>query len=204
LVIEDFHYLAPDERKAFAYDLKTLWDYKTYVIIIGIWAENNLLLHLNPDLAARIEEVSIYWSAADLRKVLDSGSTALNLDFSIRIRDKLVEDAYGTVGILQHLALNLLDEHGIQVTCEEEIVVDDPDKYEGVAMHYAEQLNALYQTFATRVTSGIRKRQKSTGIYAHMLRVVMDADVEKLTDGLSTDDIFQIAQRGNRASKREV
>jgi hypothetical protein len=71
-------------------------------------------------------------------------------------------------------------------------------------MDYADQLNALYQTFAARVTGGIRKRQNSTGIYAHMLAVVMDADVKKLTDGLSTDEVFQAAhmrepriQKGN-------
>src|SRR4051812_36894977 len=55
LVIEDFHYLAPSERRAFAHDLKALWDYKTFAVIIGIWAENNLLLHLNSDLTGRIE-----------------------------------------------------------------------------------------------------------------------------------------------------
>jgi len=204
LVIEDFHYLSPEERKSFAYDLKALWDYKTYVVIIGIWAENNLLLHLNPDLAGRIEEVSIYWSAANLNQVLENGSKALNLEFSKRIRDRLVEDAYGTVGILQKLALSLLDEHDIHETCRSKCILDDPDKYDSVAMNYAEQLNALYQTFATRVTGGIRKRQNSTGIYAHMLSVVMDADVSKLTDGLSTDEIFQAAhakepriQKGN-------
>lgn len=191
LVIEDFHYLSLDERRAFAHDLKTLWDYKTFVVIIGIWAENNLLLHLNPDLTGRIEEVSIYWSAADLEQVIDRGSRALNIEITKDIRGRLVQDAYGTVGILQKLALALLDESGVGETKRTRQVVADQDKYDSVAMHYADQLNALYQTFASRVTGGIRKRQNSTGIYAHMLAVVMAADVEKLTEGLSTDEIYQ-------------
>ena len=193
LVIEDFHYLATAERKSFAYDLKALWDYGTYVVIIGIWAENNLLLHLNPDLTGRVEEISIYWSSADLNKVLKEGSKVLNFDFSVEVSDRLVEDSYGTVGILQKLALSLLDQHQICRTCPTEEILDDVGKYEYVAMDYAEQLNALYQTFAQRVTGGIRKRQNSTGIYAHMLRVVMDADSSKLNAGLSTDVIYQIA-----------
>lgn len=204
LVIEDFHYLAPSERRAFAHDLKALWDYRTYVVIIGIWAENNLLLHLNPDLTGRIEEVSIYWSASDLEKVVECGSRALNIEIERSIIDLLVQDAHGTVGILQKLVLAFLDEHGIIETKRLKTFIGSRDKYESVAMDYADQLNALYQTFASRVTGGIRKRQKSTGIYAHMLAVVMDAEVQKLTEGLSTDDIFQAAhsrepriQKGN-------
>lgn len=206
LVIEDFHYLAPSERKAFAHDLKALWDYRTFVVIIGIWAEHNLLLHLNPDLSARIEEISISWSSGDLMEVLERGAKALKIDIAQRIQERLVEDAYGTVGILQRLTLSLLDAYGAGEPDwkSNRRVVSDGDKYDGVAMEYADQLNALYQTFASRVTSGIRKRQNSTGIYAHMLSVVMKADVQDLTAGLGIDEIYQLAhsqepriQKGN-------
>lgn len=36
LVIEDFHYLTPEQRRDFSFDLKALWDYGTYVVVIGI------------------------------------------------------------------------------------------------------------------------------------------------------------------------
>lgn len=193
LVIEDFHYLAPSERRTFAHDLKALWDLKTFVVIIGIWAENNLLLHLNPDLSLRIEEVSIYWSKADLEKVIAKGSDALNIEIEKPIRERLVEDAYGTVGILQKLTLAFLDASKIVKTSSNKIFIGDTKKYQDVAMDYADQLNALYQTFAMLVTAGIRRRKNSTGIYAHMLAVVMDVDVRKLTDGLSAGEIFQLA-----------
>ena len=206
LVIEDFHYLSPAERKAFAHDLKALWDYKTFVVIIGIWAEHNLLIHLNSDLAGRIEEVSIYWSPKDLNQVLTNGADALRVAFAPNIRDRLVADAHGTVGILQKLTIGLLDEYGIEATLGlfNRVTLDDLTKYDTVAMYYADQLNALYQTFASRVTGGIRKRQKSTGIYAHLLAVIMTADVKTLSEGLSIDNIFTNAyarepriQKGN-------
>lgn len=50
LIIEDFHYMSTSERRHFAFDLKTLWDYSVFVVIIGIWCESNLLLFLNSDL----------------------------------------------------------------------------------------------------------------------------------------------------------
>lgn len=204
LVIEDFHYLSPAERKAFAFDLKALWDLQTYVVVIGIWAENNLLLWLNPDLAGRIEEISIYWSDADLEEVLTKGAGALNIEFSPAIRTKIVEDAFGTVGILQAIALKTLDEHGI---FERQLIkqsATDVSNYEYAAATYAEQLNPLYQTFAQRVAKGIRTRKDATGIYAHMLKVVLDADSIDLTRGLHIDTIFTRAhgnepriQKGN-------
>jgi hypothetical protein len=58
LVIEDFHYMSTEDRRSFAFDLKTLWDYGVFVIIIGVWSETNLLLHLNPDLTGRVTEIS--------------------------------------------------------------------------------------------------------------------------------------------------
>jgi len=195
LVIEDFHYLSPAERKAFAFDLKALWDLKTYVVVIGIWAENNLLLHLNPDLSGRIVEMPIYWSAPDLRSVIDNGSKALNIEFSTAIVARMVEDSFGTVGILQRLALATLDEAKIEEGQKHLTTVDQVGSYEGAAMSYAEQLNALYQTFAKRVANGIRQRANSTGIYAHMLSVVLSADDKTLTDGLHTDAIFTEAHK---------
>jgi len=138
LVIEDFHYLSPAQRKSFAFDLKALWDYKTFVVIIGIWAENNLLLHLNPDLTLRIEEVPISWSSDDLRSVLENGSKALNIEFSSKLYRLFIDDAFGTVGILQKMALATLDEHGVDQTQNMLVKIDNERKYEDVAMHYAE------------------------------------------------------------------
>jgi hypothetical protein len=195
LVIEDFHYLSPAERKAFAFDLKALWDYKTYVIIIGIWAENNLLLHLNPDLSGRITELPIYWSGADLREVLSKGSNALKITFSEEITKALVDASFGTVGILQKLALGTLDAAGLYETQRHAAKLEKFDYFQSAAMEYAEQLNALYQTFAKRVAAGIRQRQNSTGIYAHMLKVVLAADDRTLSNGMHTDAIFLEAHK---------
>jgi hypothetical protein len=202
LVIEDFHYLNPDQRRAFAFDLKAFWDYGTYVVVIGIWAENNLLIHLNSDLAGRIEEVSIFWSPDDLKRVLDQGSAALHLEFPSRVCSRLIRDSFGTVGILQRLALSYLDESGTEGTCDTRHIIGDESLYENVAMAYAEQLNALYQTFAQRVASGIRQRANSTGIYGHMLAVVMDSSEKDLTEGLSTDAISKLASQREGRIKR--
>lgn len=198
LVIEDFHYLSPEERQAFAFDLKALWDYGTYAIIIGIWADNNLLLHLNPDLSARVHEVSIFWSDADLCRVIQKGCDALNIEIDHSVRNKIIDTSFGTVGILQKLLIEYLDLCGISETGSIKIDLGDKNKFETAAMSYADQLNAIYQTFAVRVAKGIRVRKKSTGIYAHMLAVILEADDSVLSKGLHLSDIFEKAHKRER------
>ena len=59
LVIEDLHCLPTSELASIAYDLKVLWDYRCFTVLIGIWTQVDLLTSLNPDLTGRIEEISV-------------------------------------------------------------------------------------------------------------------------------------------------
>lgn len=114
LVIEDFHYMSVEERTSFAFDLKALWDYEVFVIIIGVWSQSNMLIHLNPDLSGRIEEVSIYWSDPDLDQIFTKGGAALNLTFSAATKKRAIGECFGNAGILQKLILDTLDELAIK------------------------------------------------------------------------------------------
>ena len=126
----------------------------------------------------------------------------MNIEFDRDVKRRLIEDAFGTVGTLQSLAIDVLDEAQVAYKQEEKRIVGDRELYESVAMQHADQLNAIYQTFAERVARGIRQKKNSTGIYAHMLWAVMEASEEDLTEGLSTDEIFKVASsRENRIQK---
>lgn len=196
LVIEDFHYLPESEQRKFAFDLKTLWDYQTFIVVVGVWISENMLITLNSDLSDRIEELSISWSNAELTQVLNKGCHALNLRMKADVSALLAEISYGSVGLVQKLALRLIDDE-MQITeaapSGKERVIDRLDLVPDAAMHVAEQLNQLYQTFARRVSDGIRKRRNATGIYAHAMAAIMAADDSALTDGLSGKDIYATA-----------
>lgn len=204
LVIEDFHYLAISERKNFAFDLKALWDYGLFVVIIGVWSESNMLLFLNPDLAGRVHEISIGWTEDELKKVLRSGGEALNIHFSMDFENVAAHDCFGNVGILQTLTLKTLDHLAVYESQSADFSINNTDSLESSAMDYAEQLNPLYQQFAKRVSSGIRSRKDSTGIYGHAMAVILDAEDKDLISGLAIDKIFEKAhlrekriQKGN-------
>jgi hypothetical protein len=202
LVVEDFHYLSNDERKKLAFDLKALWDFGVFVLIVGVWSKQNMLLHLNPDLSGRVEEIAVVWNHDDLSKVFDNGGSALNIVFDDQIRDRAIHDCFENVGILQRLILGTLDQLSLETQQSYEITVNDEEALDAAAMAYAEQLNPLYQQFAERVSQGIRRRSDSTGIYAHAMAAILDRPDDELIRGVKLDDIFdQAHKRENRIQK---
>jgi hypothetical protein len=202
LVIEDFHYLSVDERRAFAFDLKALWDYGVFVVIVGVWSEQNLLMFLNPDLSGRVVEVPIVWTVKDLQKIFARGGAALNLEFSRSLREQAISDCFENAGILQALILGTLDELKVREAAETTREISDMAALESAAMMYADNLNPLYQLFAKRVSSGIRKRENSTGIYAHAIAAIMSEPDEALIRGVGIDRIYAVAHgREERVQK---
>lgn len=195
LVVEDFHYLPITEQQKFAFDLKTLWDYKTLVIVVGVWIDDNMLITLNSDLADRIEELPVTWTEAELKQVFTKGCSTLNIRPTDAVSTQLAQVAYQSVGLLQKLALRFLDELKIYEAAPvgKEIVLADPAKISDAAMHTAEQLNQLYQTFAKKVCEGVRQRKNATGIYAHALKVIMEATDGELLNGIPVKDIYRKA-----------
>ncbi|WP_368192706.1 hypothetical protein [Aeromonas sp. s8] len=196
VVIEDFHYLSVEERKNISFDLKALWDYQCFFVIIGIWTKSNLLIHLNPDLSGRMIEIPVSWSDSDLEKVISKGSLALNINFSTNIKKQIIADAYHNVGLLQALTLAYLDEEKIyEASLGATTHLDDETKNQLAAISYAEQLNTKYQKFATDISTGIRTRKDSTGIYAHAMAAIIMADDNKLLNGFNLDEIFHIVNK---------
>lgn len=194
LVIEDFHYLSHGERRTLAFDLKAFWDYGVFVTVVGVWAQQNVLVYLNPDLTGRVEEIPIVWSDRDLQEIFRRGSRALNIEFSDALQNRAIADCYENAGILQTLILSTLDEVGIQQEADDLRLVDDLGALESAAMGYADQLNPLYQQFAKRVSGGIRSRRSdATGIYAHAMAVIVGAPDDALLRGLSLDAIYERA-----------
>jgi len=192
LVIEDVHYLSLDERRRLAFDLKTLWDLGVFVVIVGVWKEQSLI-DLNPDLSSRVKEFSVVWEVPDLTRIIDKGAKVLNVEFASDVAAALTSSAFGNAGLLQALVLGTLDEAGFEQARREAFVVDDVDSFNSAAMEHAESLNTLYQSFAKRVSSGIRRRKNATGIYAHAMKIVFEQDDETLRRGVALADIFAVA-----------
>lgn len=168
VVVEDFHYLDEKCRSALAQDLKALWDFKVYFVIVGIWRNKNYLTYLNPDLAGRIVEVPLHWTDDDLAASLNKGAEALNCRVPHKTAASIIKDSYGNIGLLQSLALALFDEFEIEHRQPINRVLHGEQQVIDSGMAYAEQLEAVYTNFSERVSAGIRNRQNSTKIYENL------------------------------------
>ena len=198
VVIEDFHYLGFDTQRDMAHDLKALWDYGVFVTIVGVWVKRNYLTNLNPDLAGRITEVSIYWTPEDLTQVIEKGTENLKVTIGDDIKEKLIHDCFGNVGLLQSLVLETLDHSKIERRQSNQQLADQISHFDTAALTYAEQLEAVYLEFGRRVSSGIRKRKGSTNIYAYTMAAIFSSSDRELIDGVNVDTIFERAQSRQR------
>ncbi|MDH5665327.1 MAG: TniB family NTP-binding protein [Nitrosopumilus sp.] len=103
IVLENFHYLNEQEQEAFSYDLRTFQDIDVRVIILGIWRERNRLTQYNGDLQDRIVELPVEpWENYHLMQIISLGEHSLNIDMS-NVRDSILNESFGNVGVLQEL-----------------------------------------------------------------------------------------------------
>ncbi len=96
--------MSEQEKINLAFDLKAFWDSQVFFIIIGIWADQNLLTYYNGDLSGRVEEIDIRWSLEELEQVLQKGSMVLNISFDPEIKTEIIDDANQNIGLLQRIA----------------------------------------------------------------------------------------------------
>lgn len=193
LIVEDFHYLSIDERLRFSYDLKALWDYGCFIVLVGVWTRSNLLIALNRDLTDRIVELSVDWTELELKQVIKKGASVLKVEFNDSVLNLLAKNCYKNVGLLQKLVLAYLDELNVETEQETLLELNNIEAFDSAAMSHAEQLDTTYQQFARDVSSGIRKRKDSTGIYAHAMAAIVEAEDNLLIEGFTLDEILSIA-----------
>jgi hypothetical protein len=186
LVIEDFHYLVEPERKKLAYALKAMWDARVFVVIIGIWAEQNLLTVYNNDLSGRIEEIDISWNEGELREVIAKGERALNIRIAPLITEELLKDANANVGLLQRLLEGLCFVAGVRETSVQSKLVGTAEELGHCRDRVCEASDRRYQVFANVVGQGFKNPEKTKlKLYRQIVRVCVDNATDKeLIDGI--------------------
>ena len=189
IVIEDFHYLSEEEQRRMAFDLKALWDLGIFSVIVGVWAEQNLLAYYNGDLSGRVEEIDIQWSDYDLRKVITKGEQVLNVRFSDRIRATILEDANQNVGLLQRIIEKYCYYAGVHKTQENQRVLSDEKPLHQAREVICKEEERRYQQFFDAIQRGYRDSELK--VYKHVLRVISEADDEELKAGIPRDKLLQ-------------
>ncbi|MBN4001965.1 hypothetical protein [Nostoc sp. LPT] len=195
VVIEDFHYLPDVEKRRLAFDLKALWDNSVFFIVIGIWADQNLLTYYNGDLSGRVSEIDVQWNNAELEEVLRKGEEVLNFSFVDSIRQGILNDANQNVGLLQRIAEKYCFEADILENLKQTHAVKDVIK-DLQALHRCRKVicneeSVRYRQFNESVSRGFRGSDASElKVYQRIVRVCIEASDSELCNGLHRDEIM--------------
>lgn len=199
LVLEDFHYVPEEEKKNLSNDLKALYELHVPIILVGAWEQQQLLPQYNGDLTGRIDEINIRWTDEELRAVLKKGEQALNIRFARQIRDAIVEDASGNVGLLQRLAerlciaANVVMTQGGAIKQIRSMLLLNSTRQE-ICLEEA----ARYRRFGWSVCEGFPNSNEATKrLYMYVIQVCVEAQDAELLAGLPVQQIEERIQRLN-------
>lgn len=117
IVLENFHYLDEETQRTLSFDLRSFQEVGIRFVILGVWREKNRLAQFNGDLLDRMIEIPVEpWAPADFNRVMDAGERALRIELNVGIRNKLINNAFDSIGVLQELLKNLCKSEGVLET----------------------------------------------------------------------------------------
>lgn len=201
VVIEDFHYLPDEEQKRLAFDLKALWDESISFIVIGVWAEQNLLTYYNGDLSGRISEIDIKWSEKELLKVLDKGEEKLKIAIDPELKKQILKDANQNVGLLQRIAEQYCLEELITQTGKTKKHISDKNALTRCRTTICDEESVRYRQFTESIMHGLKKPNSGQSdsnklkVYQRIAQVCLAASDEELCSGLHYNDLLHRTQQ---------
>ncbi len=194
LILEDFHYLPDEVRKDIAFGLKALYEERAYVVIVGIWSEQNLITYYNGDLTGRIEEINLTWTQDELAQVLSKGEGALNIEFAPGLKDQLIESTFGNVGLVQRLAERICLDTGILESAKNKQIISDIELLKKARMHLVGDIRQRY----SRITEVFKDGMRSDAVlllYARIYNALLSSSDDELINGISYESLFERIQK---------
>jgi hypothetical protein len=170
VIVDDFHRLDEDVRRAVADYLKTLADEEredSKLIVVGINQAGESLIQFARDLVNRIDVIRFEANPDErVEMLIEQGEQALNL--RLGNRDEVVAGAGGSFYIAQMLAQSTCIDAGIQEAQGE--LVETSISYEVVLTRVMDRLNASFLKVAESFARGTKLRREGRAPYLHMLR----------------------------------
>ena len=194
LILEDFHYLPDEVRKEIAFGLKALYEEKAYVVIVGIWSEQNLITYYNGDLTGRIEEINLTWARTELGRVLSQGEGALNIEFAPGLQSQLIDSTFDNVGLLQRLAEKICIDSGIFESSDEKRIISDIQLLQKARSELIGDIRQRY----SRITEVFRDGLRSDAVlllYARIYNALLETPDAELISGISYDNLLARIQK---------
>jgi len=190
IVLENFHYLTYELQRKLSFDLRTFQELGIRFIILGVWREKNRLTQFNGDLLDRIEEVPVEpWERSDFEKIIIKGSNALNIQFSEPVINKIIENAFDSIGVVQEL-LKLTCKHaGVKETQPSKCNIDQVTLVDQAIIEKVEDYSSRHVRSLESIAEGRRAnkpREGYTPLYLpyYLVRAFLAFNFDEVVKGI--------------------
>lgn len=195
IILENFHYLSIEVQEALAYDLRIFQDHHIVFVVLGIWREANRLAQFNGDLLDRITEVPVEpWEEADFIKLISVGERLLNVDFSA-VREKLIDDSFDSVGVVQEICKHCCLKAGVTETADEVVMINEGHLKAALmqkATDYGARHIRNFESFVDiRVRTSTQSGKPSLAYPYYFIRLLLTHHFDDIQKGLSRATLLE-------------
>lgn len=189
LVIEDFHYLADDEKVGLFQQWKRFIDSEITIIVLGTSHRAVDIANSNKDLIGRIGQIDVrQWSQEDLRKICDEGFKHLSASVSQGCISLIAQEAVGLPILVQQICLELFNLRRISTVKEakkQRIHIDPAD----AKLAFYEVAHNRYNQFGSYYDTLIRGPREGARVYRTYELVLACFTVDPILFNLSRNEI---------------
>ncbi|MGB9940259.1 hypothetical protein [Methanosarcina sp.] len=190
LVLEDFHYLSELTKEEFAFDLKAFFENHTFVLISGVWEEQNILSYYNGDLLGRVDEINITWTDPELNLVLAKGAEALNITFSNNLTERIIKCSFHNVGLVSRIAEKLCFIENILKTQEECKILSNYNSLNIAITSLIKEMAKRYERIENVFKSRPFNNYTNCCFY-QIFRAITEFDNKSLLNGIHRRELHQ-------------
>lgn len=134
------------------------------------------------------------WSGEELEAVIERGAEALNIVIESETRRRAIDDAHGSVGLLQQLMKALCEAASVYRTGYRKRTIDERH-YDEARLGVWKTVQPRFSTFSTRFAGGTTDEGRNP-LFAPMLEAAVDyADDGELVTGIPEARLVQSVKR---------
>ncbi len=191
IVLEDFHYLPIDTQKDFSVALKAFHENSELsFIIIGVWLEENRLSVYNGDLVGRLLPINAdKWTREELLKVISNGEALINISFSEKFKNELLDSCYDSVYIVQEVCHQCCISEGVHATQSELKEIGSTLNCKDIIDRVVNQQGGRFNSFLTQFAEGFQNTELE--MHKWLLYPVLTADSNHIENGIKQSEIRQ-------------
>lgn len=195
IVLEDFHYLPVETQKDFSVALKAFHENSLLsFIIIGVWLEENRLSVYNGDLTGRLLPINAdKWEQIELKKVISDGEALLNISFSEKFKNELLDSCYDSVYIVQETCHQCCIQEKILRTQENLKEIGNNVNCSELIDKVVNQQGGRFNSFLTQFSEGFQ--DTILEMHKWLLYPILTSDIDIVERGFKQAEIRSILQK---------